>query len=136
MAVQYLEYGAKSTPIDGRYLAHNQLSIVKRAYKAADLVNGALHLINPTIVQAAHVCRVNRTYVGWAMKRTNERTDIELGWMPLVPSHPKKKSNLPVIPVVYDTAEIVEFVRKVGINRVINAAIEVENIDHMLHAAE
>lgn len=110
------------------------MSIVKRAYQAADLVNGAVHLTHPTIVQAAYLCRVNRTYVGWAMKRMNERTGIESGWVPLVPAQPKRKPNLPVVPVIYDDATVVDFVRKVGINRVINAACAVESV--MLEAAE
>jgi hypothetical protein len=50
MAVQYLEYGVGSTPITGRYLAHNKSSIVERAYLGADLHSGARSLVAPTVL--------------------------------------------------------------------------------------
>jgi hypothetical protein len=98
MANQYLEYGINSIPTTGRFLAHNQLSIVKRAFQAADLVSGKLQLINPTALQAAWLSRVNRTYVGWALKRIDERADIESGWLPLVP--PPARSSKSLVPAL------------------------------------
>ena len=39
---------------------------------------------------------------------------------------PKKKSAPPVIPVVYDQADVINFVRRVGIGLVLDAACAVE----------
>jgi hypothetical protein len=55
-------------PVTGRYLAHNKLGRVERAFLASDLVNGDKRLIRPTIRQAAMLAGVNATYAWWAGK--------------------------------------------------------------------
>jgi hypothetical protein len=63
-----------------------QMTLVKRAFTAADLVLGAKRLVEPTVVQAAALARISRAYAGWAVKRMDERLDIERVLIPLVPS--------------------------------------------------
>jgi hypothetical protein len=126
------EYGVNSMPITGQYLDHTQKSRVERAFIAADLFVGAKHIINPTLVQSAYVASVNRTYAWWATKRQAERVEIEAGLIPLVPpSHfaPKACSTVNTLPVpqieIPDRA-LVEFVRAIGVGRVLDAAVLAE----------
>lgn len=125
MAVQYLEYGVGSTPITGRHLAHNRSSIVERAYLSADLHVGARFLVAPTVLQAAALARVNVTYVHHALKQAGNRFWIENGHMPLVPPR-IKEPKVPMVPEVYDQAAIIDFVRRIGIGPVLDAACAVE----------
>jgi hypothetical protein len=125
MAVQYLEYGASSTPITGRYLAHNQLSLVEKAYLGADLHTGKRVLVAPTVVESAMLARVNTTYVHYALKQEANRFAIEHRYTPLVPPR-IKELTVPMVPEVYDQAAIIDIVRRVGIGRVLDAACAVE----------
>ena len=128
MANTLLEYGANSTPITGRFLAFNKHDRIAHAFYGADLVLGKSRLEDPTILQAAKLCRVNPTYVHWALKRQAERADIELGLIPLVPTPsivPKAKGTTLTTPSGIDDA-LVQFVRSVGINRVLEAACAAE----------
>jgi hypothetical protein len=61
MAPYHLQVnGVNSTrPISGRFLAHNHLSLIKRAFMAADLISGVTCLTAPTQTQAAVLARVN-----------------------------------------------------------------------------
>jgi hypothetical protein len=126
--------GVNSTPISGLYLAHNHADPIKRAFIAADLVSGVKYLTAPTRTQAAALTRVNCSYVHWAVKRMAERAEIERGHIPLIPRHgevvvPKTNGATPTTNGI-DDAGLVQFVRSVGIDRVIHAAIAVERAQH------
>jgi hypothetical protein len=75
---------APARTITGMWLAHVQLGLHERAYEAADLFNGVNLFVQPTIGQCATLCRVNRSYVSWAIKRPNDRQLIVSGAVPLV----------------------------------------------------
>ena len=127
--------GVNPTPIPGIYLARNHLSLIKRAFLAADLISGAKCLTAPTQKQAAGLARVNAFYVYWALKRASDRAEIERGHVPLIPSHgeivaPKTNGTTPTTASGIDDAGLVQFVRSVGIDRVIHAAIAVERAQH------
>ena len=84
-------------------------------------------LVNLTKSQVARLWRVTPAYVAWALKRMRERFVIESGLVPLVPPPPSSPKKLPLLPVpMVDDAEIVEFVRRVGVDRVLDAAVAVE----------
>lgn len=126
-----LEPATMAAPVFGRALAHSRLDLIRRSFIARDLCASVLRLTEPTQLQAAFLARVNPTYVHWAIKRSAERTEIEAGLIPLVPARfviPKTNGNtLPVAkPTEIDNSAIVSFVRSVGINRVLEAAVAVE----------
>jgi hypothetical protein len=126
--------GVNPTPISGSYLAHNHASTVILAFIAADLVREVKHLVAPTQVQAAWLAQVNRGAVYWALKRQADRAEIERGHTPLVPSRgevvvPKTNGTTHTTNGI-DDAGLVQFVRSVGIDRVIHAAIAVERAQH------
>jgi hypothetical protein len=115
-----------NSPVTGHYLAQNRkLSIVQRAYLGADLHNGKCLLAAPTVLQSAMLARVNVTYVHHALKQAANRYDIERGLLPLVPPVNPPPVKHPPVPLV-DDAEILNFVRKVGVPRVLDAAVAVE----------
>ena len=143
MAPQYhlKEFGVNSASIPGSYLAYNQLSLIERAFLAADLHLGAKRPTALTQQQSATLARVNRTYVHWAVKRQAERAEIERGLIPLVPAHLGRKTNghdnrptINAIKALQDTlrsipildSELINFVRSVGVNRVLEAAVAAE----------
>jgi hypothetical protein len=118
--------------LTGRFLAHNQESRVVRAFLAADLHRGVKRLDKPTRLQAAILARVNPTYALWAEKRMAERVAIEAGAIPLVPASPisKANGNGMIVPMsatgqTPDPA-LIDFVRSVGVTRVLEAACAVE----------
>jgi hypothetical protein len=82
-----------AAPISGRYLAHNRHDHVAHAFFAGDLVLGKTQLVKPTVTQAAFLAGVNRAYVHWAIKRQDERAEIEAGLIPLVPAPLPKLSG-------------------------------------------
>ena len=117
-------------PISGRFLAHNRHSRIVRAFIAADLHSGALRLAKPTFVQAALLAGVNRAYAHWAIKRQAERAEIEAGLIPLVPASPVSKANGNMLPMSITgqmpDCDVIELVRSIGVNRVLEAAVAVE----------
>jgi len=117
-----LDYGANAAPLTGRFLAHNHRSLTEKAYIAVDLHKGASVLVQPTVLQSAVLARVNPTYVHYALNQATYRFEIEHHLKPLVP--PKK---LP-IPAVYDQAQIIAFVKAVGVTAVLEAACAVESL--------
>ena len=120
------------TPISGNYLAHNHASTVIRAFIGADLVSGVRCPVGLNQNQAAELARVSPVYVHWALKRGAERADIERGHTPLIPPHGEviaPKTNGATASGI-DDAGLVQFVRSVGIDRVIHAAIAVERAQH------
>ena len=68
--------------VTGQYIARAQLSLVERAYAAADLHKGNVLLVQPTVLQSAALYRVNPTYVHCALKRPNDRKLVESGAVP------------------------------------------------------
>jgi hypothetical protein len=86
------------------------------------------------------LARVNFTYVHYAVKRQAERAEIERGLIPLVPPHLGRKTNghdrptINAIKALQDTlrsipildSELINFVRSVGVNRVLEAAVAAE----------
>jgi hypothetical protein len=127
--------GVNPTPISGSLLAHSHASLATRAFWAADLVSGAKYLVAPTQIQAADLTRVNRGYVYHAIRRQAERVEIERGHTPLIPPHgevvvPKTNGATPTIASGIDDAGLIQLVRSVGVNRVLNAAIVVERAQH------
>jgi hypothetical protein len=110
-------------------LAHTRKSRVERAFLAADLHTGAKVLVAPTIVQSALLVGVNRTDAHCAAKRQRERSLIEQGLIPLMPSPHlalETNGNLPMSTIDIPDAELVNFVRSVGVNRVLDAAVLAE----------
>lgn len=112
--------GSVNSTVTGRYLAHNHLGRVQKAFLARDLSVGAKQLVGPTILQAAMLARVNVTYVHWAIKQATNRFEIEAGYLPLVPSR-VVKSTTPI-----SDPEVIDFIRTVGVSRVIDAACVIE----------
>jgi hypothetical protein len=72
-------------PLRGRSLGHVQLTKAKRAFRAADLVNGKRCMTDFTVGQAAYLYGVSPSYVHWALNRMVDRIPIETGVLPLVP---------------------------------------------------
>jgi len=118
--------GVNPTPISGSFLARNHAGMATRAFMAADLHLGTSVLTAPTQPQAAALARVNARYVYWGVKRQAERADIEAGRIPLIPN--PKTNGMTASGI--DDAGLVQFVRSVGIDRVIHAAIAVEQAQH------
>jgi hypothetical protein len=118
--------GVNPTPISGSFLARNHAGMATRAFMAADLHLGTSVLTAPTQPQAAALARVNARYVYWGVKRQAERADIEAGRIPLIPN--PKTNGMTASGI--DDAGLVQFVRSVGIDRVIHAAIAVERAQH------
>jgi hypothetical protein len=114
--------------LTGRYLAHCRYDPVGRAFLAADLHSGALQLTRPTMVQAAQLARINVTYAWWAAKRQTERGAIKAGLMPLVPARHSVTSGKTVLlpPVEINDTALVDFIRGIGLERVLDAAVVVE----------
>jgi hypothetical protein len=106
--------------ITGRYLAHNKLGRVERAFLASDLISGDKRLVRPTIKQAAMLAQVNITYAWWASKQQANRFDIESGYLPLVPPR-ELKSRAPIT-----DGDLFDIVREAGIGRVLEVACAVE----------
>jgi hypothetical protein len=112
--------GLVNSTVTGRYLAHNHLNRVQKAFLARDLSVGAKQLVEPTILQAAMLAKVNATYVHWAIKQAANRFEIEAGYLPLVPSR-VVRSTTPI-----SDPEVIDFVRRAGVGRVIDAACVIE----------
>ena len=117
--------------LTGRFLAHNRHSRVDRAFFAADLFSGAKRLAMPTLVQAALLAGVNRTYAFWATKPQAQRAraEIEAGLVPLVPAAPARTNGNGTVPPVVpdggiDDAQLMHIAHLVGPDRMLAAAIE------------
>ena len=114
-------------PVRGRFLAHNHYDRIGRAFLAADLVTGVTVLVKPTLVQAAFLAGVNRNYAGWAVKRLANRAEIENGLTPLVPASPGSNGDGHLVP---DDVSLFDFVRAVGVEKILNVASAVEQAAH------
>jgi hypothetical protein len=117
--------------IAGRYLAHNHLNLVERAFLALDIATGAKPVTKLTLTQAAHLARVSISSARMAKRRQTERAAILAGYVPLNPppsSTPKTngRTTLPVLNGKIDDSAVVAFVRHIGVERVLEAAVAVE----------
>jgi hypothetical protein len=122
-------------PITGQYLARNQLSRVRKAFLAADLKRGIIRPTELTIGQAADLARVNYTTAWWAIRRYDERFEIEAGLIPLVPAttpaapvhtngNGTNGATLPIVPDTgSDDAWLVSIAQHVGQDRMLAAAV-------------
>jgi hypothetical protein len=129
---QVPESAARPAPaISGNFLARNRYDVVAHAFYACDLFTGAKRLVKPTMLQAAHLARVNVTYAWWAHKRQAERAVIEAGKIPLVPPLLAKVNGTPLAPPVVNTgiddAELMHIAHRVGPDRMLAAAIAVSH---------
>jgi hypothetical protein len=120
-----------AAPISGRYLANNHHDRVAHAFMASDLVRGVTQLVKPTVTQAAFLTGANRAYVHWAIKRQAERAEIEAGLIPLVPAPALvPKANGSMLPTSITgqipDCDLIDFVKSVGVARVLDAAVAVE----------
>ena len=118
------EFGVNSASIPGSYLAYNQLSLIERAFLAADLHLGAKRPTALTQQQSATLARVNRTYVHWAVKRQAERAEIERGLIPLVPAAPVRTNGTGIDQALFN------IITTVGVEKALTIAAAVEQAQH------
>jgi hypothetical protein len=104
-----------STLIGGQYLARNRLSLVARAFLAADLRSGAKVLTEPTLQQVATLARVNVSYCWWAERRKEKRWMIEAGFTPLVPATPARPTGTALAVVANDNEPGIRLADCIGI---------------------
>lgn len=111
----------KPQPLRGRYL---QRTLKERdaPFTGADLYRGSKILVEPSLAQAAFIVGCDVNAVWRALQRLNFRKEVIDGTMPLAVPPPAKPKSLPPVPVVYDDAQVLNFVRAVGIQRVLDAA--------------
>jgi hypothetical protein len=106
-------------PVTGQSLSRKKNWLPhEREFMAADLYRGDKRLIKPTLAQAAALTGAgSATSVWWAVQRESVRDEIMQGWLPMVPPRVKAPISDP---------EIIDFVRTVGLERVLDAACAVE----------
>jgi hypothetical protein len=124
--IDILRLNVNPTPVRGRFLAHNHYDTIGRAFLAVDLHDGVKVPIDLTMTQAARLARVRITLAWWAKRRQAERRAIEAGLVPLVPQRlpiPKTNGLVPVL----DNVAVLDFVRAVGVSRVLDAAVMIES---------
>jgi hypothetical protein len=115
--------------ITGRFLAHNRLDQIDRDFLGADLHAGKLLLIEPTLGQCSMLVRANRIAVSWAFKRLGERAEIQAGYIPLVPpkiTEQDRRQNAQAFIDAIPEADLINFVRSVGVGRILDAAVKAE----------
>jgi len=114
-------FNSVSRLVTGQYASHAQLLLVEKAYEAADMYRGVSLLWQPTMVQCAGIWRINRTYVGWAVKRPCDRALVESGAVPL--ALPTTKA-LP--PPMSPEEKLVDVVSQGGINGTHDLLVRIE----------
>jgi hypothetical protein len=107
------------TPVTGQAISRKRnWQPHEREFWAADLYTGDKRLIKPTLQQVARLTGAgSASSVWWAVQREAARDEIMCGLLPLVPPRVKAPISDP---------EIIDFVRSVGIERVLDAAVAVE----------
>jgi hypothetical protein len=105
--------------VTGRYLAHNHLPFVRRAFTGADLVNGRTQLVSPTIKGAASLVRVSPAAVQAALQQEANRTAIEVGVLSLFPS------QRPALPAPSARERVIALVDDIGWNAILNTLLSV-----------
>lgn len=127
------QYGSvNSIPLRGKYLSRTPRTPRECDFLASDLYRGVFHLVEPSLVQAAFIAGSHSvTAVWWAVRREEHRGEILNGELPLMPARlvaPKTNGTALVVPkaVEIDDSTVIDFVRTVGITRVLEAAVAVE----------
>jgi hypothetical protein len=79
-----------TSTVRGRTLAHQSWNQRRRAFAAADLVTGRVAFAEPTVLQAAALCKVSQPYVAAALKVADRvtRAQIVSGHLPLIEARP------------------------------------------------
>jgi hypothetical protein len=119
--------------ITGASLSHRQLDARQRACQAANIIDGLVMFI-PTRRQVADALNVSPAYIAIAQKLSpSQRIAILRGWDPVsfteLMNRPRQLSLAgPVIPdmKVITDADLENMVRNAGIERVLEAAVQVE----------
>jgi hypothetical protein len=84
-------------------------------------------LTHPTLSQAALLARVNESYASWANTRLAERAAIESGLIPLVPGAGGRKAvDLPTLRTIPDDCALIEWIRSIGVERLLDLASAAE----------
>ena len=115
--------------ISGASLAQirRRLSAAERAVLAADIVDGRTVLQGLTVKAIAALVGVNVGYVDCALRLTpQQRAEVCRGDRPLVPPRTRK----PAPPVDWNAigdAMLVEAIRRIGVDRALNAAVVAEH---------
>jgi hypothetical protein len=95
----------------------------EREFWGADLYRGKKYLVEPTLAQAMLLAGAGSTTgVWWALGRQQYREEILRGLLPLVPPRATKSKT----PASVSDGDLFNFVRDVGIGRVLEAACAVE----------
>jgi hypothetical protein len=120
------------SPLRGRYLSR---SLGKREgwFVGADLYRGDRYLVEPSLEQAALLTGSKVSAVWWALRREECREAIIAGELPLVPPSVPKANGAPSVPVFnsgIDDAELMHIAHVVGAERMLAAAVAVENGQH------
>jgi hypothetical protein len=104
--------------IDGRSLAHRQLSKRQRACLAANIYDGQTRL-NLTQRQAADLLGVSLSYVRFALALP---PDVR------VPANvrPPRRVSMKVVNTTISNNDLVKVIRAVGVDRVLEAAVAAE----------
>jgi hypothetical protein len=103
------------------------MSAAERAVLAADIIDGRIVLQGLTVKTIAALVGVNVGYVEHALRLTPaQRQEVCDGDRPLVLPRPRKH-RAPVDWGAVGDAELAEAIRKIGIDRAINAAIVAEH---------
>ena len=101
--------------VTGRLLAHNKWSAHCRAEAAANLVLGNLDLTEPTVGQAAALCRASLSLTRIVLAERKDGPDFSAAFSPV--------TDLIDAWVNATEAERVEFIKAVGIDQVFDAVV-------------
>jgi len=111
--------------ITGASLAQlrRRMSAAERACLAADIVDGRIALQGLTVKSIASLVGVNLGYVDRALRLTPEqRAEVRRGARPLPPAQ-KHTNDRPINWNAVDEEMLVEAIRRIGIDRALNAVI-------------
>lgn len=112
--------------ISGRSLAHRRCSKRQLACLAADVIEG-LTTINPTQSQVATLFGVSLAYIRIARRfDPGKRAAIVRGWDPTSFANQVKPDRKVLVITDASNASLVDLIRKIGVERVLEAACAAE----------
>jgi hypothetical protein len=117
-----------SRSFNGASLAQRlrRMSPPQRAILAANIIDGRVIVQGLTAKAITAICGASGAYVSAALRLTPEqRAAVSNGTRPLVTA-PPRPAFVPTDWAKADTNKIVDVIREIGIDRALNAAIEVE----------
>jgi hypothetical protein len=125
--------------VTGRYLAHNRLTPVERAFLAADIVTGRAKVVDHTATQVMEMAGTNATYMAAASKLSpSEGKLVEAGVRPLIeaksaePAKPAGRFE-PLLPGILmdDEDALAAIVRRIGVDQALDtiSAVEAEEAE-------